>query len=196
MPMDYGASYAGDSFFDILFQYGFIDVIIPFILIFTIIYAIAHKVELLGDDKKIHAVLAGVIALGAILPHMLGVRPSPVTIMYSAIPSTVVWVVGAVMLLIFMGVFGAKTDPTKSKITGIVFIAAIAIIGYIFLQASGIIDGLPHIPLLEDPAMQAIAVIVLVFGLIINYIVGPSGDQSNKTDWLDEAGKFFGKEGT
>ncbi|MFC1697314.1 hypothetical protein ACFL1H_03205 [Nanoarchaeota archaeon] len=180
--MVYG-SFAGNSFLQMLTEWGFIDIILPFIFIFTVVYAIAHKVNLLGEEKKFHVMIALFVALASIAPHLMGIEPNPVTIMYSAIPYVSIWLIGIVMLLLFLGVFGKGLDISKNEIGGWVVIAGVLVVGYIFLQAAEVIQGLPAIPFLRDPAIQAVVVIVLVFGIIISYIVGPDKDKE-KTDYI------------
>ena len=51
-------------------SWGLMDVILPFLLIFAVVYAIADKVKLLGENKNTHIILALVMALAVIMPHV------------------------------------------------------------------------------------------------------------------------------
>jgi len=179
---------ASDNLLEYLSELGFIDIIIPFILVFTIIYAIMQKIhpfqkgtteEDKSTSKKINAVIAGILGLATILPHLMGVRPNPVTIMYEALPSVSIWIIAIVCLFILMGVFGGKFKFSGS-FSGYIAIIAILIVGYIFLSAADIIEGLPDIPFLHDPAIQAIFIIILVFGIVIHYITKEDKDKDDE----------------
>jgi hypothetical protein len=178
--MVYSSSYAGSSLFDTLVNSGFVDVILPFVLIFTIIFAITEKIKLFGEEKKYHVIIALVISLATIFPHIMGYYPDqldPVKIMYSAIPTVSIWIIAVVMVLILIGVFGKEVDIGGSSLGGWAVIASILIVGYIFLSSSGIISNLPVIPYLEDPATMALVVILLVFGIVIAYVTGSPKDK-------------------
>ena len=54
------------DFFRLLESYGFTDALLPFLLIFTIVFAVLQKTNILGKDKKnFNVILALVLALTA-----------------------------------------------------------------------------------------------------------------------------------
>ena len=54
---------------------GILDVFVPFLLLFPIIFAIMQKTKILGENKKINLTLALTITLIVIVPHVLGTYP-------------------------------------------------------------------------------------------------------------------------
>jgi hypothetical protein len=107
----------------------FTNVILPFLFIFTIIFAILEKTKFLGEKKDIHAIVAlvfGMVAVG--VPWAIGV-------ILSIIPVVVVIVVILISWLMTYGFLGGYTvDKGVGRnwlvafqiILGLVFIGVIA----------------------------------------------------------------------
>src|SRR3989338_3656393 len=98
-------------------KYGVLDFLLPFILVFTITYAVLRKTKILGDEnkKQFSVIVALVLALLFVVPHMLGTYPlgyDPVQVLNSTLPSISLIAVAAIMLLLLIGVFG--TDFSKA----------------------------------------------------------------------------------
>ncbi len=156
-------------------SWGLMDVILPFLLIFAVVYAIADKVKLLGENKNTHIILALVMALAVIMPHVTYSYPpgsDVVEIINSALPQIAVVIVAVLMLMILTGMMGARWG--KDLVTFAVIIS-ILIILYIFANAAEILPGHQLAAWLDDPAIQSIVVILLVFGLAIWMITGGKG---------------------
>ena len=61
------------DFIMLLDAWGVTDVLIPFILVFTIVFAVLQKTKILGDGKKNYNVMiALVMALAVVIPHIFG----------------------------------------------------------------------------------------------------------------------------
>ena len=117
---------------------GVLDVIVPFILIFTIVFAVLQKTKILGTHevggkevprKNFNAVIALVMALAAIIPHVMGTYPEGsdvIQIMNDALPNISVVLVAIIMLLLIIGVFGNKVDIAGSSLSGLAVMFAIA----------------------------------------------------------------------
>jgi len=54
------------EFFFTLQSYGFYEFFLPFLLIFSIVFAILQKIRVLGDKKGVHIVVALAVGLLAI----------------------------------------------------------------------------------------------------------------------------------
>jgi hypothetical protein len=182
-------------------EIGMLDLILPFLLFFTIIFAALQKTMILArrnkegkieeavanEVKKYNLVIALVIALLAVIPHivfndgdltngrlggpLMGL-PNVVEIINNALPSVAVWVIAILMVLLLVGLFGfddAFGGNWKKWIAGI----AIVVVAYIFISAAGYLQTLPQsLRFLQDPVNQAVLLILLIFGLIIWFIVG------------------------
>ncbi len=184
---------------------GALDIILPFLLFFTILFAALQKTKVLGEkSKKFNIVVALVIALLIVIPHIvydnrnpvdgrlggkLAGLPDVVEIVNNSLPSIAVWVVAILMLLLFIGV-GWKEEAklgTPPWLKWTFFGVGIIIVGYIFGSSAGLFQSLP-VPLrfLNDPINQATLLIIIVFGLIIAFIV--SGDSEG--EWRETERKL------
>lgn len=162
-------------------QFGLMDVILPFILIFTVIYAVSSSVLHFGKgdnagNKKLRIVIAFVLAALTVIPHVTGKYQQfdIVRIINESIPQVMMIIVGVVLALILIGSAGITTNPfTNSKWKGGAIILSLLIVAAIFWSNLGGSIYLSNIPILNwliDPDVQAIALILIVFGGIVYYV--------------------------
>ncbi|OGJ12763.1 hypothetical protein A3K82_02375 [Candidatus Pacearchaeota archaeon RBG_19FT_COMBO_34_9] len=111
--------------------------LLPFLLIFFLIFAILEKTKVLGEKKQIHALIAfviGLIFVGAIYPRLVVEN----LILFLTVALVVVFVV----LLIWGFIFGdTQTKLQKGLIIGLAIIATIVLVGAI-IWATGLWDNL------------------------------------------------------
>ena len=89
---------------------GVMDFFLPFLLVFAIIFAVLKRIKILGDRRNINGVVALILALLFVMPHIMGTYPlgyDPVQVMNEVLPSISLVAIAAIMLLILMGIFGA-----------------------------------------------------------------------------------------
>jgi hypothetical protein len=151
---------------------GVMDVLIPFLLIFSVMFAIISNMKILGDNRKIHMFMSIAFACMVVIPHITGTYPpgkDVVVIMNNAVPNVSGVLIAAIMFLILIGVFGISFDPTKEGGAGIVTLLAMGIVFIIFGNSAGWFDlGLPPwLGFLNDPDVLSLIVTVLVFVIII-----------------------------
>jgi len=79
-----------DSFF-MLNEQGLFDILLPFVLVFTIVYAVLHKIKLFGkDSKQFDVMIALVMGLAVVFPHVLwGVNDPTVSTLSNGMPDIV-----------------------------------------------------------------------------------------------------------
>lgn len=153
--------------------YGIMDFLLPFLLVFVIVFAVLQRTEILGADKKnLNIVLALVLALMFIVPHMTGSYPlgyDPVQVINEALPSVSLVAIAAILLLLLLGIFGGDFAATAMPI---IAIAAIIFVVYIFGATSALnFWRAPHdIFYWWTPALTELLIIILVFGLIVYFI--------------------------
>src|SRR3989338_1647654 len=86
----------------ILQQWAIADALLPFLLVFTISYAVLQKSKILGDKaKNFNVVVALVLGLLFIVPHLTSTYPvgyDPVVVMNSSLPSISLVAVASIML--------------------------------------------------------------------------------------------------
>ena len=173
------------DFFRAAERWGLTDVILPFLLIFIIYFAILEKSKVLGNDKKnLNIGVSLVIGLTVIIPHIMGYYPpgsDVVDIMNKALPSVSIVVVAIIMLLVLLGIFGGDANMMGIKMGNWVAVIALVIIIWIFGGAAGWWGqraGMWNRFFGSD--IVAIIIILLVFGLIIAFVTGEGDDDKQK----------------
>ena len=77
---------------------------------FTIVYAVTARLSLFKDHKNFQVIIALVLALIFVVPHITGTYPlgyDPVQVMNETLPSISLVSIAAIMVLLLMGIFGA-----------------------------------------------------------------------------------------
>ncbi|MGV8162783.1 MAG: hypothetical protein ACP5N2_05635 [Candidatus Nanoarchaeia archaeon] len=184
-------------------QVGVLDVIMPFILIFTIIYAVLQKSKILGKDaegkprKNFNVIIALVMGLAVVIPHVMGQKNiygvSVVDILNNALPNVALVAVIIVMILLTIGVFGKEFDIGEGY-GGFFVIAAFLVIGFIFAASAGWFKqgSLPNwLYFIYDPQFQALVVTLLVFGLIIYFITKEDKPKNKDRNFMTEINKMI-----
>ena len=179
-------------------QYGLTDVLLPFLLIFAVVFAILQKVKIFGKDKKnINVILSLVIGLLVVIPHVTNSYPpgqDVVEIMNSAIPNISIILIAIVMLLILVGVFGSEVDIAGTSLAGWIALASFLVVGYIFGTSAGWFQYWPDwLWWLDDPNTQALVVILLVFGILIWFVTKESNPREDKAGAIKKIGDNLGK---
>jgi len=161
--------------------YGVLDFLLPFILVFTIIFAVMQKTNILGQDaKKFNVIIALVLGLLFVVPHMLGTYPlgyDPVQVLNESLPSISLVAVAAIMLLLMLGLFGAGFTENARPIIGV---ASIAFILYIFGSSLGLWFGPYDVFSWWSSELTELIIIILIFGLVVWFITGGSDSVSAK----------------
>ncbi|MBS3170102.1 hypothetical protein J4210_06485 [Candidatus Woesearchaeota archaeon] len=173
--------------------YGILDFFLPFILVFTIVYATLAKLKIVGEGKKqFNIIIALVLALLFVVPHMVGTYPlgyDPVVVLNTALPSISLVSVAAIMVLLLMGVFG-----TKFAQGAVPFIALVSLgfVVYIFGAALNLWTGPYDAFSWWSPQLTELLVVILVFGLIIWLIVKePAGEGRGMMGALKKGGNLI-----
>ena len=160
-------------------SWGVLDVVLPFILIFTIVFAIMEQTKILGKDdtkaKKYGVVIALVVAASVVIAHVQGIYYNgfdPVLIINNALPQVGLLLVAIVMMLLTIGLWtGKKADGTKGH--GVWFtVVSAGIVVAIFAASLGFWQVPYWISSLLNSNLISIVVALLMFGLVIKFIVG------------------------
>jgi uncharacterized membrane protein YgcG len=169
--------------FFVLEQYGAFNVFLPFILIFTVTFAILRKIKILGDKKQYDVAVALVMGLTVVGTHVMGLYPpnrDPVAILNQSLPQVALVVIVILMALLVLGMLGKNFGLDKgSSLSGWIGIVAFGIVIYIF----GASAGWWHAPLFlaqwlfGNRSLLMLIVVILVFALVIYFI---TADGSSK----------------
>ena len=180
------------------------DVLLPFLLIFVIIYAILQKTKILGESKKnLNVVVAIIVGLLVVIPHVTGKFPrnaDPVEIMNEALPQVSIVLVAIVFLLIMIGVFGQDQVFLGVSMPGWVAFFSFFVIILIFGGAAGWWSGYFGDTLEQFFGTEGVAIVImlLVFGLIIAWVTSDSKEREGVEAahrFGADFSKLFGKGG-
>lgn len=174
--------YGGVSSLATYFQtYGILDFLLPFILVFTIVFAVMQKTKILGDNKNFNVIIALVLGLLFVVPHIMGTYPlgyDPVQVMNETLPSISLVAVAAIMLLLLMGIFGTGFASAAKPLIATI---AIIFVVYIFGASLNIWRGPYDVFYWWTTEVTELLIIILVFGLIVWFITKePGGDAGTK----------------
>ena len=172
-----------EGFLRTLQDWGLTDVLLPFLLIFTIVFAILQKTRILGESKKnLSVIVAVVVGLLVVVPHVTNRFPpdaDPVVIINEALPQVSLVLVAIIFLLILIGVFGQDMVMLGVTMPGWIMIISLGIILWIFGGAAGWWSSGFDQFLEENFGSEAVAVVImlLVFGVVIAWITTESKEE-------------------
>lgn len=177
--------------------WGVADVLLPFLLIFTLVFAVLTRTKILGENKKnFNVVVALVLGLSVVIPHVMGRYPPGrdiVVIINAAIPNVAAVIVAVLMMLIIIGVTGKEVNMSKSPIGGWFVLASVLIVAFIFGRAAGWFDSPDWLYFLDNPQTQMLIVGILVFALIIHFVTADEEPKGEKGDgFIKNFGKLIG----
>jgi hypothetical protein len=182
-------------------DWGVMDVLLPFILIFTVVFAVFQKTKILGDGRKqYNVIIALVMALAVVIPHVTGAWQAwgfdPVMVINGALPQVSLVVIAIVMMLLIIGVFGNDLDIAGTSLSGIVMIVAFIAVVLIFGTQLGWFNIPTWLYFLNDPEIQSFVIMILVFAIIIWFITKEDKKDKANTgmgEWLKDLGKGMQK---
>lgn len=177
---------------------GVADVLLPFILIFTVVFAILQKIKLFGDKnvRQINVIVALVMGLAVVIPHVMGRYPPGADIVYimnSALPNVSIVLVAILMLLLMVGIFGHDITLAGNSIGGYFVILAVLMIVFIFGRAAGWFYGPGWLGFIDDPETQTLVVVCLVFGIIVWFVARDTEPKPEGDSIADNFAKLLGK---
>ena|SRR3989344_1742450 len=186
-------------------QIGFLDVILPFLLFFTILYAALQKTRILGDKdapdsaaksgKKYNIVVSLVVALLIVIPHVVYGRggdaklyiggqtfPDVVDIVNNALPSIAIWIVAILMLMLILGLFAKDMKALEHPLSTWISVAAVIIVAYVFGAAAGWwgtrSNSLISYLGLNNPDTQFGLLLILIFAVVLYFIIKEPGTEN------------------
>lgn len=203
MAYPYATGTGGGYFANVFYRlemWGLSDVILPFLLIFTIIFAIMQKVKPLGEEtgrsKPFNVIIALVMSLSVVIPHVMGYYPPNgdiVNIINMALPQVSIVLVAILMVLLIVGLFGGKAQ-WGGALSGWVAFFSFVLIAYIFGRAAGWFEYLPSwLYWLDNPDTQAMLIVVAMFAILIWYITKEPTNPEMQGRSLKNFGKSWGE---
>jgi hypothetical protein len=201
-------------------QLGLSDVLLPFLLIFTILFAVLQKSKVLGTtkigDKEIpmknfNVMIALIVALLAVIPHVtMGTPdkydaqltgtffPDVVEVINNALPQVSLVAVLIIMVMMLIGIAAPNINIAGSSLSGIVAFASFIVVTLIFLASAGLFGSYsmpPFFDFLNDDNTRGMIVVVLMFGLLIWFITkepkAPSAAGTKEDSFFENLGKML-----
>ncbi len=171
----YTSSGYGRGVWQYLVDWGLLDAILPFLLIFVLVFAILQRIALFHDengrgDRKINGILGLIIGAMVVIPHVTGLYPpemDPINIINQFLPHTAVLLIAVLCVILLLGLAGGQIPNLA-----LWAIALVATGFLIFMIMMAIVPGfLPWFDFLRDPAIQAIIISLLSMGLIGYFVI-------------------------
>lgn len=157
---------------------GIIDFFLPFIIVFTIVFAVLQKTKVFGEAEKagrINAVIALVLGLLFVVPHVTGRYPSgydPVQIMNEALPGISLVGIAVIFTLILLGLFGKKYADTANPLIALLSLGFVA---YIFGSSLNWWVAPSDVFSWWTEETTELMIIIAIFGLIVWLITKKEG---------------------
>lgn len=146
-------------------SYGLRTVLLPFLLVFAIVYAILEKIKIF-DKKGVNVVIAFVMGF------FVATNTVVVEIIGRSLPNVSVVLIAILCIILVIGIFGFRLDLTQSHAGGLIAILAFVVVGYIFARSAN--WGVPGLPppfnILDDPGVRPIIIVGAIFFILIWYI--------------------------
>ncbi len=180
--------------FNYLQNFGFFDIILPFAIIFSIVWALLSKINLF-ENKKIPLILGLAISLLAIYPHATGTYQQfdIVNFINTAFPQVGLIILSVVLLMILMGLWKGEAPGAENLVFGTGMVIAVIMLFVVIWRALFPYSSPSWLSFIDDPNLQALLVIILVFGLIVYFVTKDDGSGSSKLKAEKEKNKEFGE---
>jgi hypothetical protein len=175
-----------EDFFVQLDNWGLTDVLLPFLLIFTILFAIFQKSHILGEGKRnFNVAVSGIIAFMTVIPHVTqpGSRLDVIQYMNAALPKISIVAVAVIMALFLIGLFGGEAKWMGGSLSGWIALVAFGVVVYVFGAEADWWTGIPEKYSWWGSETSSIVIIILVFAIVIWFI-------TREPTQADKAGAF------
>ena len=143
-----------DKVIELLQNFGFFRVVLPFLLIFAIVYAILMKTKVLGDPSTQGFAKTASAIIALVIAFLVIVYTPVVNTLGTLLPQAGFILVVVVLILMVLAMFGItfepqageKFPPWAAAIAIIVFILFLGVIGVAAVNPK---TGEPYIPILN-----------------------------------------------
>ncbi|MBS3142633.1 hypothetical protein J4464_04575 [Candidatus Woesearchaeota archaeon] len=166
-------AYSLYEFFSTLQDYGIIEIALPFILVFAIMFAILEKTKIFGQDRKNISIVVSLV-LAFIFVYF-----GPLETINKFLPSVSALAIAIIMLLILLGLFGWESRAPMGQLAVVVFVFALIAVIYLFGAAADWWSGWNDLTSYFGSDAISLIIILLVFGLVIAWVTA-SGTKEKK----------------
>lgn len=185
-------------------KYGVIDLIIPFMLMFSLIYAVLLKTKMFGDPatdkqaKKIYTIIALGFGVMSIIPSFIPIEgvPNLVNIMKSSFPQVSVLLLVVLSIFLILGMFGTTISTEDNPILQTILIFLIGFVVVIFLRGADVLNA--NTPIIGqllfgtgNQDLWNLIVALAVFGLVIWFVTKEDKKAGDKGTFGENLSKLF-----
>ena len=164
---------------------GFYDYLLPFLLVFAIVFAVLEKTKIFGEDKtNINGVVAFVIGF------LLIAQPTIVEAINSFLPRVSLLLIVILMVLISVALIAGK-ESTGFK-GGLMALSGIAIVIYIIYLAISSFPGYDGLPGVGDLGVGWGVIIFVIILIVAWYLIAHKKKDPAEKDGLRRLAKAFG----
>lgn len=148
-----------------IYNTGFFDYVLPFMVAFAVIYGILQKTNILGEDKKrLNALFALIVSLI--------IMPFAANLSYATYLSKVVVVIfGYIVLMMVLVMLGYKFEQHKKYSVPIAFVLVLLMLATEFFDVAAFLQFR-----LRSELMYGL-LIIIVFGLVFWMITKPKKER-------------------
>jgi len=170
----YGGGFFG-SFIDQLAQAGVFSYVLPFLLLFALVYGILLKTKLFEDNKSINSIIALAIALMALQFDFVPLFFSQIFPLLG---------VGLAVLLVAMIMLGIFLPKERWAVTTMFTIAAVILI-FILINTSQVLDSAIGFWISNNwQLIIGIVLVLIVIGAIVNSNKEPKDIEGKLPAWM------------
>jgi len=159
-------------------MYGLTDLVLPFLLIFTIAFAVLQQIGLF-EDRKYNAVIALTLSLLTVIPHVTGRYPAGydvIEIINRFLPNALLVIVSLFIFLVLISSVSSKQTAKESPIVSL--LAFLAVIALIFVFFASFTPTLPYwLSGLFDSTTLSFLLMLLVAVVVIWFITRPGTER-------------------
>ena len=161
------------------------DIILPFVLIFTIVFSVMQTTKILGGKKNIDAII------GLVFGFLLIRNQTIVETINRFLPNISLLIVVILMILLVIGVFGGEYEWSQG-LKGIAAVLAVIVVLWIFGESYWQRFGVPDIFSGLSSETKGILVFLAIL-IVIIYFVTREGEGKKFQERVEDIGKAIFK---
>lgn len=172
---------------------GVYDFLLPFLLIFTIIFAILEKTKLMGTDDKekpktnINTILALIIGL------IVVVQTEIVFIINNYLSKMALFIIIVLIFLLVLGVFGANVEQGIMGGTAGFFALLVAIFAVLWALSPELGFGDFFVRYQPSDSDKALILFVVIF-IVVVWLVTREPKKNHQSFWEKIGNEVFGRQ--
>ena len=201
-------AYRLEEFVQNMDEWRITDIMLPFLLVFTIAYSILYKTKVFGKEKKnIAMVVALVVAAVPVVFHVTGRFPENldvIEIMNKSIPNVMLFLVAILSIHLLTGIFGSGKEFKKLTFFFsfvVIFLSFIIFVNSVFPDITLLIPAASVVLIIygafkgvdeksETGSLAAQSIAVVSFSLVLYLFGYEAGWFKEIPWWLKDEGAY------